>query len=267
MPRRPIRFASYLAPNMFRVYRYIAEYAGRRLGYPTQATVGTSFDAFERGETDVGFICSPPYVMLRRRLPPPVELLAAPVLHGSRYGGKPVGFSDVIVHRDSRFQSFDDLRGGSWAYNDLDSHSGYNMTRYRLIQMGQTRGFFNRVVEAGFHQSAIRQVAAGKVDASAIDSQVLEIEFRSFPALREHLRVVDVMGPSTIQPVIAASRLPASLKGELRQVFLEMGRDPAAREHLKQGLVDRFVAVMDSDYDEIRMMLDTAEQVGYRALY
>ncbi len=252
---------------MFRVYLYIAEYVGRRLGYPTRTTVGNSFDAFERGETDVGFICSPPYVMLRRRLPPPVELLAAPVLHGSRYRGKPVGFSDVIVRLDSRFQSFVDLRGSSWAYNDLDSHSGYNMTRYRLIQMGQTRGFFNRVVQAGFHQSAIRQVAAGKVYASAIDSHVLEIEFLSFPSLSDHLRIVDVMGPSTIQPVIAASRLPVSLKAELRQVFLEMGRDPAACEHLRQGLVDRFVAVMDSDYDEIRMMLDAAEQVGYMTLH
>lgn len=105
MPCSPIRFESYLAPNMFRVYRYIAQYVGRRLGYSTRISVGKSFDAFELGTADVGFICGLPYVKLRRRVPAPVELLAAPVLRGLRYAGQPIYFSDVIVHRDSPFKT------------------------------------------------------------------------------------------------------------------------------------------------------------------
>ena len=45
-----------------------------------------------------------------------------------------------------------------------------------VVQLGETRGFFSDVVEAGFHQEAIRMVARGEVDGSAIDSQVLEVE-------------------------------------------------------------------------------------------
>jgi phosphonate transport system substrate-binding protein len=68
------------------------------------------------------------------------------------------------------------------------------------------------VVEAGFHQRAIRLVAAAKVDAAAIDSQVLAIERRDHPQLADRLRIIDTFGPSTIQPVVAASRLPERLK-------------------------------------------------------
>ncbi|HEX3202938.1 MAG TPA: hypothetical protein VHW42_13520 [Actinomycetes bacterium] len=50
-------------------------------------------------------ICGLPYVWLADRHPPPVEPLAAPVLAGERYGGRPVSYSDVIVHHDSRIRS------------------------------------------------------------------------------------------------------------------------------------------------------------------
>jgi phosphonate transport system substrate-binding protein len=51
------------------------------------------------------------YVQLARRNRPPIELPGAPVLQGERYGGRPIYFSDVLVHRDSPFCSFADLRG------------------------------------------------------------------------------------------------------------------------------------------------------------
>jgi phosphonate transport system substrate-binding protein len=78
--------------------------------------------------------------------------------------------------------------------------------------LGARPGFFGRVVEAGFHQRAIRLVHAGAVDAAAIDSQVLAVELAG-------LRVVGAFGPSTIQPVVAASHLPDRLKDEVRAML------------------------------------------------
>jgi phosphonate transport system substrate-binding protein len=81
-----------------------------------------------------------PYVDLMDLPEPPVELLAAPVLVGERYGGRPIYFSDVIVRRDSPIHCFAELRGRSWTYNDTASHSGYNLTRYQLLRAGETGG-------------------------------------------------------------------------------------------------------------------------------
>src|SRR5205823_758131 len=109
-----------------------------------------------------------------------------------RYRGKPVYFSDVVVRRDSPFQSFEDLRGRSWAYNEPHSQSGYGIVRDHLVQTGRITGYFERVVEAGYHERALRMVCAGEIEASAIDSHVLALLLRDNPALAEQLRVVDV---------------------------------------------------------------------------
>jgi phosphonate transport system substrate-binding protein len=258
-----LRFATFLAPSIFPVYQFVAEYVGQRLGCPTELAVGESFDEFAEGKADVGFICGLPYVQLSRIDPSPVELLAVPVLQGERYGGRPVYFSDVIVRRGSPLRSFEDLRGCRWAYNDLDSHSGYNITRYRLLRMGETRGYFGEVVAAGWHQRSIEMVRSGEVDASAIDSQVLAVALRDRPELAEELEVIDTLGPSTIQPVVAAGRLPEELKAGVREALISMDKDPLARERLGYGLVERFTPIADAAYAGIREMLTAAEEAGF----
>jgi len=60
----------------------------------------------------------------------------------------------VIVHRDSRFQSLEDLRGARWAINEASSWSGYWVTLQRVGSWD----FFGEVVEAGFHEAAMRMV-------------------------------------------------------------------------------------------------------------
>jgi phosphonate transport system substrate-binding protein len=255
---------------MYRVYSHIVSYVGQCIGRPASLVVGTSFAAFERGEIDAGFICSWPYVELTRcpdrGQRPVVDLLAAPVLQGARYADRPICFSDVIVHRDSAYQTFRDLRGRSWAYNDRDSHSGYNLTRYTLVCLGETRGFFGRVVEAGFHQHAIRMVASGAVDAAAIDSQVLAVELRDHPQLRNQVRAIDTLGPSTIQPVVVAGRLASPLKDALRAAFHTIGDDPTMRGALDAGFITRFDPIDDATYDDIRAMVAAAEAAGFREL-
>ena len=248
------------------MFRAVTDHVGRALGCRAELVVGSDFEQFETGEVDAGFMCGLPYVRLARREPSPVELLAAPVLMGTRYGGRPIYYSDVIVHASSPCSTFADLRGRSWAYNDPGSHSGYNVTRYRLLEMGETGGFFGSVIAAGSHQRSIRLVAEGKVDGSAVDSQVLAVELGDHPRLRAALRVIDALGPSPIPPVVASRQLPDPLKVRIRESLLAMGGEPAGRVALASGLVERFVSVEDRDYDPIRQMEATAERAGFVTL-
>lgn len=263
---QPLRFATFLAPNMLPVYERVVAYIGQRLGCAATLAEGTSFSDFARGKIDAGFICGLPYVLLTREPEPAVELLAAPVLQGERYQRRPIYFSDVIVRRESPYQSFLDLRGCSWAYNDRDSHSGYNITRYTLLRLGETRGFFGWVVEAGFHQRAIRMVAGGEVDGAAIDSQVLAVEQRDHPELAERVRIVEALGPATIQPVVAARHLPDALTDALRAALYDLGDDPSMRDALDHGFIERFVPIGDATYDDIRAMVAAAEAANFLTL-
>jgi phosphonate transport system substrate-binding protein len=261
-----LSFATYLSPNALPFYEFVTQAVGRRLDVETSLIVGDDYERCEQDVDDVCFVCSLPYLTFVRRGSVAVEPIAAPVLSGERYAGRPIYFSDVIVRRDSDVRTFKDLRGHSWSYNEPLSHSGYGITRFHLVQMGETDGFFGEVVEAGFHLESIRLVREGKVDASAIDSQVLEIELRDDPALAEDIRVIDSLGPSTIQPVVASKRLPADLRRELREAFVGLGEDVSMREGLSLGMVERFAPADEATYGDVKGMLETAEAAGFTEL-
>jgi len=258
-----LRFGTYLAPNMLPVYQAITEEVGRRLGIETELVVETDYESCAQDKNEVCFVCSLPYVEFERQGISPAIPIAAPVLEGERYADQPVYYSDVIVHRDSPFRSFLDLRGRSWAYNEPHSHSGYGITRYHLVEIGETHGFFGEVVEAGFHEESISMVAAGEIDASAIDSQVLAVAMRDDPSLARSLRIVDALGPSTIQPVAVSKRVPLELRDDIQRVLTSLHEDRDVRERLALGMVKRFVAVGPSSYDDIRMMLEACEAAGF----
>ncbi len=258
-----LRFGTYLAPNILPVYQTVADEVGRRLGVETELVVETDYESCAKDENEVCFVCSLPYVEFERQGVAPAVPIAAPVLEGERYAGRPVYFSDVIVHRDSPWRSFLDLRGRSWAYNEPLSHSGYGITRYHLVELGETRGFFGQVIEAGFHEESLRMVAEHDVDASAIDSQVLAVAVRDDPSLARSLRVIDSLGPSTIQPVAVSKRVPAALRERILAVLLTLHEDAPVRERLAQGIVKRFVPVGPSSYDDIRAMVEACEAAGF----
>jgi phosphonate transport system substrate-binding protein len=257
-----LTFATYLAPNVLPVYEAVTEQVGMRLGVATDLVVETSYESCEQDVHEVCFVCSLPYITFERRGIRPAIPIVAPVLIGDRFGGRPIYFSDVIVRQDASFRTFPDLRGASWAYNEPMSWSGYGITRYHLLQLGETEGFFGRVVEAGFHEESIRLVSKGEVDASAIDAQVLGVALRDDPSLRDALRTIESLGPSTIQPVAVSKRVPADLRDAIRGVLLEMDDDAAMRPRLARGLVERFVPVGPDDYDDIRRMLGATEGAG-----
>jgi phosphonate transport system substrate-binding protein len=254
MANRTLRFATFLAPNLYSVYAFIARAVQDRLGVPTELFVGSCYEQLHE-QVDVAFLCGLAYLEVQRNGISPVEPIAAPVLRGARYQDRPIYFSDVIVRRDSPIQYFAQLRGCRWAFNERYSHSGYGITRYHLVRLGQTNGFFGQVVEAGWHERSIRLVASGEVDASAIDSQVLATELRDDPELASKLRVIETLGPSTIQPVAVARRLPAEIKQAVRDAILGLSGAYKAQQHFDRAMVQRFVPVGDADYEDLRNMI------------
>ena len=258
-----IRFATFLAPSLYPTYEYIACYVGEKVGRPTTLTVGQSFEEFAAGQVDVAFICGLPYVHLAGSPSGPVELLVAPVLQGERYQHKPVYFSDVIVHSDSPYRSFDDLQGCVWAYNQRASHSGCNLVFYSLLERGNTPTYFGKMVESGSHWRSVQMVLEGQANAAAIDSHMLAVVLSQHRDIAAKLRIIDMLGPSSIPPVVVVKSLDKDLKCRVQEVLLTMHQDPDAMNGLHQGLIERFVVVADDDYQDIRAMFARVQAVEF----
>ena len=263
VPRPPLRVASHLAPGVEPLYAFLANYLADGVGRRAEFVVAESYERCAQDIDDVCFVCSVPYLLFADAGRIDMEVVAAPVLRGDRYGGKPVYFSDVIVATTSPHRSFADLRGSTWAYNEPYSHSGYVTVLHHLAGLGEDRSFFGRMVEAGFHEEAVRMIADGRVDAAAIDSQVLDIELRDHPQLAAAVQRIGTIGPSTIQPVvISRSRLTDAERRTIIAALLAVADYPEAREPLDRALVERFVAVDPRGYDDIRMMLGRVRRAG-----
>jgi phosphonate transport system substrate-binding protein len=263
MKTKKLRFGTFLAPNIMPVYQAIADEVGRQLGIETELIVETDYESCAKDLNDVCFVCSLPYVIFERQGISPSIPIAAPVVKEKRYQNKPIYFSDVIVKKDASFKSFKDLKGHSWAYNEPLSHSGYGITRYTLVKMGETNGYFSKVVEAGFHEKSIQMVAKGEIDASAIDSQVLSVAMRDNPDLKNSLKIIDALGPSTIQPIAVSKRLKPALRKKILNILLNLHKKPEIRKKLAVGLVSHFVPATSKSYDDIRMMLEESEKANF----
>jgi phosphonate transport system substrate-binding protein len=267
---RVLRVASFLADNARPLYQAITRYLGDRLALPAELQAGAPLAELPRqldaGAIDVAFLCGWPYAQQHDRPDSPIELLCAPVMAAARYGARPVYFTDVIVRRDHPARAFSDLRGATWSYNNDRSHSGYNVVRHHLLELGETRGYFGRVICGGSHQGSIRLVVDGAIDATGVDSTVLETELAVRPELAAALRTIAVIGPSPIPPMVARRALDPALRARLRACLLDMPADPAGRAVLAAGRLARFVPAADADYDPIRAMAQEAAAAGFLAL-
>ncbi|MEX1248833.1 MAG: PhnD/SsuA/transferrin family substrate-binding protein [Anaerolineales bacterium] len=261
-----LRFTSCQAPNADVQFGRVVDYVGHRLGIEPEFVSDHDWEQREAGlfagDFQVGWICGLPYVRQADSSNPSVAVLAAPLMAGARYAGEPVYFSDVVVRHDREFRTFNDLRGRTWAYNEPHSHSGYNLTRYMLAAKGLNGDYFGRRVEAGSHENALRLLLSGKIDATALDSTVLETELSASPQLADQLRILEAWGPSPIPPWVVHVSVPLALRTRLHQALTQMHMEPEGKAMLESAGQSRFVAVIDRQYDPIREMYRRAEPIS-----
>lgn len=84
-------------------------------------------------------------------------------------------FTSVFVtRRDSGIQSLGALKGKTFAFGSVSSTSGHLMPRYFLLKNGidPDRDFSKKPAFSGAHDATALWVAAGKVDAGALNSLV-----------------------------------------------------------------------------------------------
>jgi len=134
------------------------------------------------GSIDAAWLCGYPYLQHKDAL----SLLAVPV-----WNGQPLYQSYLIVGADSTAEGLADLRGGTHAYSDPDSNSGYLVTVSDLVRMNERpEAFFGRAIFTYGHRNVVRAVADGLVQSGSVDGYVWEALAKTDPALTAGTRVL-----------------------------------------------------------------------------
>lgn len=257
---------SCLADNTHATGQAVADYLGQRLGIRTEFVVDILWQERERlldiGQIHLGWICGLLYVWKADQPDPHLELLAAPVMGDPRYQDRPVYYSDIVVGRDSPYNSFADLQGSCWVYNEPGSYSGYYAVCHQLVKLDESLDFFDKVLQSGAHLDSLQMVVDGRADVTAIDSTLLDHELARRPDLTHQLRVIETLGPSPIPPWVISLKLPKDLRWRLRQLLLDMHIDPGGKVALANSQLSRFVPATEVGYQMIRDVSQAARPVA-----
>jgi phosphonate transport system substrate-binding protein len=261
----PLRCVSLLAANGFEFYRAVVEYLVGATGVPISLApeAPQSLDGgLARGDVDLAFTCGLPYVRLNAARPGVLRLLGAPVLAGERYSGRPAYFSDFVVRAAASWQTLGDLRGATFAYNEVESLSGYILPLAHLHAAGETSAFFGRWQPTGSHAASLDAVERGQAGVAAIDSVVLAMEGLRRPERRGRLRVVASAGPLAMPPLVAAGHLPRTLTDRLSEALWAMPTTLAGQAALALGGATHFASVADADYDGVRAVWSQVQSLA-----
>lgn len=260
--------AAFVSEKGVGVYEEISDYLEKKTGFPVEFVSGLSYSTInslvESGAAQIAFVCGYPYVLAHDgKENPSVKLLAAPVNAGALYKGQPKYYSYIIVNKDSPITKFEELKGKTWVYNDEISNSGYNMPRAKMVSIGETNGFFGKILKSGSHEESIRMVGAGEADASAVDSLVLDYALAEKEPYASKVKIIETLGPAGVPPVVYSASMPEEKMQKIKQALLDMKNDSEGKTILAKAYLSGFVDVTDENYDDVRNMADMAKQANF----
>lgn len=228
---------------------YIGEKIGKKVEMVQRENYAEMDGLLEKGEVNVAFICSGPYVKNHEKFG--VELLVAPQSYG-----KPFYHAYIIAHKDSDIKSLNDLKGKRFAFTDPKSNTGKLVPTFMVAKKFNTtpEKFFSEVIYTRSHDRSIEAVAKKLVDGASVDSLIYDYAAKKNPVYTSLTKIIEKSPPYGIPPVVVTKRTDPKLKEALRQAFLDMHKDPKGKAILDNIMVDKFIIPKDSDYNSVREM-------------
>lgn len=255
LSQTPLRagVASMITPvSAVKYYQQVVDYIGAKLGVPAEMVHRTTYDEIdvllENNAVDVAFICSSPYVLDNEKFG--VELLVAPQVNGKVYY-----HSNIIVHKDSPIETFEQLQDLTFAFVDPKSNTGRLYPTYFLAKRDALPdSFFSSYQYSYSHNKSVEMVAKNRVDGAAVDSIVYDYMVSTGSPYAKQTKIIHRSPQFGIPPVVVPPNISRYLKESLRSIFLEMHDDPEGKLILEGMKIERFVEVPDANYDAIRAM-------------
>ena len=162
-------------------------------------------------------------------------------------------FRSVFITTDPAIRGLADLKGKDVSFGSQSSTSGHLMPRSFLLQAGlDPDRDFRRVAYSGAHDATIAAVAAGKVQAGALNISVWEKFVAEKRVDADKVRVFFTTPPYFDYNWTVHADMPAALRERIAQAFLALTPDtPEGREVLTLQRATRFVPTEPANYKGI----------------
>ena len=162
-------------------------------------------------------------------------------------------FRSVFITSDPAIQSLADLKGKDVSFGSQSSTSGHLMPRSFVMQAGLNPDKdFRRVAFSGAHDATIAAVAAGKVQAGALNISVWEKFVAEKKVDTERVRVFYTTPPYFDYNWTVHADMPVAQREKLSRALLNLNRaESPGREILELQRATRFVPTRADNYKGI----------------
>lgn len=248
----PFKPATRLVESFDPLMRYLSA----RLGEPVRLHIARDYqehiDAAGSGRYDFAYMGPSLYVQLRN------VHGARPLLARQQIGARPVFHGKIFVRADSPIQRLEDLAGKRFAFGDARSTMGHLVPRHMLWQAGVTVEQFAEHKFVGDHLNVALGVLTGEFDAGAVKEDVY------YQYEKRGLRAIATSAPMSDHLFVASHRMKPEQVQQLRALLLAMRQNPEGRAALQAitAGVGALVTVQDSDYDSLRAVMQTLQDLG-----
>jgi phosphonate transport system substrate-binding protein len=265
-----LRLITYLSPGLpLAFFQTIADALGSdtALSADPRASgpVPGEVDPFTDGRADIGFMCAPAFLAMRRNASvPAVRLLGlAPVFDDPRADGKPLYHADVVVRADDEAETFADLRGRRVGYNDAISLSGRLALLIHLANMGEDLSYFSETIGTGSHDASLVALRDGLIDTATIDATTLRLRRNAGDPLATGVRVIEGLGPHPIQPIVIRADLAEGQVVGVHRALNALSQSAEGRAALAPFGCIGFSPVTDASYQELdRLLTELTDDCG-----
>ncbi len=240
----PDENASTLIQNAQPLKAYLEERLDRDIEIVVTTDYSSMIEAMRFGRIEIGYFGPLSYVLAKSRAPE-IEPFAVGVVDGS-----PTYRSILIATADGPVETYDDVRGGPFAFGDQASTSSHLAPRTVLANAGLEGDVDYEVVHLGQHDAVARAVASGQVPAGGLSEQIFNTLVADGRIDASQLRVLGYSDPLPNYPLTLQGYLDPALKEEIRSAFLELD-DP---EIIDLFRVERLDPIDDAAYNVLREM-------------
>jgi ABC-type phosphate/phosphonate transport system substrate-binding protein len=231
----------------------VIEHAGLDIKLLEHTAPAPINELWQRPDKAAVFMCGLPF----SRSDPRPELIAAPVPSPPDFRGLPQYWSEMVVRKDSGYQTIQDTFGGRIALTVPDSQSGCWAALYYLMTAADRFPLYREVTTPKVTPlGAMSSVIEGAADVAPIDSYAycLLQEYRG--DLTSQLRIVGRTAHTPIPPLVASG--PGF--DALQAAFLEAHRIATMVPLMRGLLLERFVHPDPASYDALRLNFETASR-------
>ena len=162
-------------------------------------------------------------------------------------------FRSVFITSDPAIKTLADLKGKNVSFGSASSTSGHLMPRSFLMQAGiDPDKDFKRVAFSGAHDATIAAVAAGKVEAGALNISVWEKFVADKKVDTSKVNVFFTTPPYFDYNWTVHADMPAATREKLTKAFLALNSNtPEGKEILDLQRATKFIATKAENYKGI----------------